>query len=494
MKKLMGFIISMILIIMLIGCSMPISNGEDTQDIPTEFITGTLQEIRQDTRTEINKKGESLDTVYIVFSIEDDFGDVYEINFYDTDNQQANIDNDKLTELVPVDDLVAGSTMTLEYRKETIQSGDTVYENLVGISYSVDYVPLELTTGITSYELMNSTYNWHYQQIHSEITLEGTYQSGGRTMDYSLVDMVTKESDGNVFHSVETVATVIDGQEENRSLVVYVDFPDNTAYYNVNYDQWKLVQLGDPVDTNMDISQDESSYTQTSYLQDANEYIIEGTSNDIEAGYVGQLIKGILSEYAYEPSKLSYTMSSIFDAETNQIILSEYVVKYDGTLFTGEDTLTLDKFEIMINYIDGNNTKSVVLPDYIQKSIDERNRPKYLYEVLFGVPAEELTDDWLELELSEWCKIVTAFDGDVSSFISYFRNIVSNENVNSVIDNLNADATGNVIYDIAVDCVKSYYNDYMLHETGEAVFEISEYNIDETEESESEESEDESSE
>ena len=517
MKRIYPIIISMVMSIVLIGCSATDLKKDDNSDIPTEYVTGVLDSVREDIRVQTMKDGQTVETPYTVFVIEDDFGELLEINFYDIDSLTSqtsedsgaveedgviddiamfedtpkNSATDAYTGFVPVNKLISGSTVTVGYQHVVQQTETVTTEDFIGVSYNVDYVPLELITGITSYQLMDMTYDWHYQQIHSEITLEGTYQSGGRTMDYSLMDMVTKESDGNVFHSVETVATTIDGEEENRSLVIYVDFPTNMGYYNVNYAQWNLIQLDVPVDTMMDINQSEDSYTQTSYTQEANEYLIEGVSADIEAGYVGQLIKGILSEYAYDPNKLSYKMSSVFDAESNQIIFSEYEVTYDGTLFTGDDTLDLSKFEIMINYIDGNNTGSVVLPDYIQGSINERNKPKFLYEVFFGVEIEELTDEWLQLELSDWCERVVEVEGDIPSFLVYFKDIITTEDIESALTNLSSESSGNMTYDLAIDCVKAYYDDYSLHETGEFVFnvDVTEEDSDDAEEDDNQESE-----
>lgn len=505
MKRVYPLIISMIMSIMLIGCSVPgLNKKEEEPEKTIEYLTGTLDSVREDTITQMTKDGEET-TSYTVFVIVDDFGDLHEINFYDIENIQSIEDEsaeddvidiedtiedstNDYTGFVPISNLISGSTVTIGYYRDNEDTSDI----LIGVSYNVDYVPLELVTGVTSYELLSMTYDWHYQEIHSEITMEGTYKSGGRTMDYSLSDMVTKESDGNVFHSVETIATSIEGKEENRTLVVYADLVNNLAYYNVNYAEWNKVGPDVPIDTKMDISQSEESYTQTSYKQDGSEYIIDGVSSNIEAGYIGGLIKGILSEYAYDPNKLSYTMTSIIDTTNNQIILSEYVVNYDGVLFAGDDELELSKFEIMINFIEGNNTGSVTMPDYIQGSIDERARPKFLYEVFFNKRERELTDKFLKEELSDWCEVIGK-ENEIS-FLNSFKAIITHETVLTAEEALSAESSNDNNYDAALECVKKYYNDYMIKETGEAVFEVkdmSEFAPDEINDDESEDTTDE---
>lgn len=380
MKKF-RYIIVLLLVTILVGCSGPGESKSDASEVPVQYV-GTLVSFSEQEKQEIVKK-EIVSTPYVSIIIEDEFGGRQEVHYYDN--------------MVNIDDLVMGSTLTLTANEVTTTSGDLVVTENVGTDFVVDHIPLELVIGMTSYELMNQVHDWHYKEIHTETTVEGIMSSGGRTMDYAFTDMVTKESDGYVFHSVETMSETVDLVTQNESIVIFSDLDDDISYMNINYEEWELLDKGTIIDTNVDIVQGDGTYVETAYYEESGRYIVEGESADFDEGYVSGLIMNVIDSYEYDEDNLSYTFKAVFDATNQQLIFIDYDVIYDGPLSCPTDNLTINKFNILISCIDSNNIDTVPMPAYIEASIAERNRPKFLCEVFYDITPDKVTDRWLTI-------------------------------------------------------------------------------------------------
>lgn len=377
MKHLRNLFICIFACIVLTGCG----EQAETAEVPVEY-TGELTNVTNGAKQEVVKK-EIVETPYVSIEIVDEFGDRHEVHYYD--------------EPTLIDDLIVGSTLTLNANEVTTIAGESVNVEYVGTEYTVDHIPLELLTGYTSYDLMRSVYDWHYKEIHTEVTLEGTMTTSGRTVPYAFSDMITKESDGYVFHSVRTMSETVDINTQNQSSVIYSNLESGDSYLNINYEEWEKLEENIVIDSVMDMTQTSDNYIETAYYEESGRYIIEGESVSVENGYIDNLITSALADYDYQYDLLSYTFRAIFDKATYQLIFADYDITYDGVLHSAYDSLELSKFNILMSNIDYNNTDSVLLPDYIGESIYEKNRPKLLCEAYYGVTPEEIDNTWLEL-------------------------------------------------------------------------------------------------
>lgn len=382
MSRLRTIFISVVLAIALIGC------GKESKEESVEnevVYTGELISVSDGAKQEIVNK-EIVETPYVSVQILDDIGAMHEVHYYDN--------------LMDSTELIIGSTLTLNANEITTISGETINTEYVGTFYSVDHIPLELVIGKTSYELMSQTSQWYYKEIHSEITMTGTMVADGRTVPYEFNDMVTKETDGQVFHSVQTMSETVDTTQQNESIVVYSDLDSGQSFININYAQWDELSRDTQIDTLMDITQSEVGYEETAYYEESGRYIVEGTSKSLEDGYISGLIKYALSDYDYDNSLLSYTFRAIFDKTNEELIFADYDLTYDGILTSDNDTLELDTFNILISNIAYNNVDTVIMPGYIGDSISERLRPKFLCEAYFDVSPEQITEDWVRSEFN----------------------------------------------------------------------------------------------
>lgn len=353
----------------------------ETVEVPVEY-TGELTSVSQQAKQEVVKK-EIVETPYVLLEVTDELGDRHEVHYYDP--------------LPAVEEFIIGSTLTLQANEITAIVGDTVNVENIGTGYTVEHIPLELLTGYTSYDLMQAVYDWHYKEIHTEVTLEGTMTTGGRTIPYAFSDMITKETDGYIFHSVRTMSETVDINTQNQSSVIYLNLENGESYLNINYEEWNQLEEDVVIDSSMDMTQTSNNYIETAYYEDAGRYVIEGESTNIGDGYIDRLIVEALADYDYQYDLISYTFRAIFDATNMQLIFADYDITYDGILNSAYDTLELSSFNILLSNIDYNNTDSVLLPDYIGESINERNRPKFLCEAYYNVSSEDVTEDWLEL-------------------------------------------------------------------------------------------------
>lgn len=391
MKNIKLILLSVIVSIMLTGCSNPFSK-EDSNKVTDEItITGTLVSKLPGTDQVVEKK-EIMNYPYWMLGIQDDFGTTYDIKF----RTALMNEGDAIVTDAQIEELFIDSTLTVTAYHNVVTAEGITAESYDGISFTVDHIPLELITGLTSYDLMNQVHDWHYKEIHTEVTMEGTMTSEGRTMPYAYSDMITKENDGNTFHSVQTLSETVDLVQQNQSIVIYSDLVNDKSYLNINYEQWDKLDDNVIIDTNVDITQSELDYHETAYYLESGRYIIEGEMLSLDSGFVGNLIKDALADYAYFPEKLHYTFRAVIDEATQQLIFTDYDITYDDILMSDYDTLTLTKFNILVSNIAYNNTDTVLLPDYIGESIYERNRPKFLCEAWFGISPAKVTASWIE--------------------------------------------------------------------------------------------------
>ncbi len=401
MKKLFS-VLSLLFVVLLVGCS---SEEKEKETVPVSY------------------EGE-----FISYSSSEG------VNYITIDNSGIPVTIMMSPDMVMDENILPGYIVSVS----VLQYVDGTGEFATGISTLE--VPLEVELGFTGDVLMSQEYDVMYQSLLAQVDYEYLKKVSGRLSSGKIYDSYYIDEDENVIYINIIGRVSIDDVETSWSSMEYIDRLSGDRYYLYNYGDWTHSTTDETSKITFSVPA-ESVIVDEFYREGAN-LVVKGSCSVVDGSYISYLLGQVLSGLKYEVSDYSVTFTAKFDEQTKQLFYAEYNVVFNGDVSDEEGgSVTVNKLSISLSGVDFNNTDTVSIPDYVKSWAPEESSAPVesgdvkLYQSLFGMAAEDVTDEWLSSMLNnpyENESITSVCNPD--DVIAAARDIVLNYNLNQFME------------------------------------------------------------
>lgn len=313
---------------------------------------------------------------------------------------------------------VAGiSEYTSEYRLSV--SGNKKDDVYFGDLVSVIEVPLYIELGYSGEDLLsNNMEQYTFRSVLTQIDASFIREQRGRKYNFGVsASYYLSQDEKATYYNLVRTDNKEDGSSVSSSISVYADRLSGDWYRLVNYGAWEknTGYTGELFTIAL------SSVNVDVFERTGTELVVSGSVSSLSDNpYLEYVVRETLGDLYIENPEVSFTAK--FKESNKELVYIEFVISYENPITIDGSNYTAQEVKVVMNGIDFNNEKSVVIPGHVTnvtptEDIEQSVVPELvpLCSSHFGVSAEDLTVDFVVSvigDISQNDEIIAAYNYD----------------------------------------------------------------------------------